>query len=205
MARNNPKAVGAGSSGELHPHPPATQKDDSSKKIFCSNATHKIMDQVTVKKLNPAGEETFRYTGRILAQHTDRVVLEAEFNRDDFSIHEITLRRGDRFIETYFTDRWYNVFAIHDRDDNRLMAWYCNIGYPAEVGDGEVSYIDLALDLLVYPDGRQLVLDEDEFAALALSPEVQQQARLALEELQAGFTARFAAGSDIAANSYFDW
>jgi hypothetical protein len=151
-----------------------------------------IVDQVTVKKLNPAGQETWRYTGRLLERYADRLVLEAEFNRDDLPFYEIILRRGDRFVETYYSDRWYNIFAIHDRDDNRLKGWYCNISHPAEIGDGVVSYIDLALDLLVYPDGRQLVLDEDEFNELALSPEVQQQARYALEELQASFTARFA-------------
>ena len=30
----------------------------------------------------------------------------------------------------------------------------------------QIRYVDLALDLLVFPDGRQLVLDEDEFEAL---------------------------------------
>jgi hypothetical protein len=163
------------------------------------------MDQVTVKKLNPAGQETWRYMGRVLEQHADCLVLEAEFNRDDLPFYDIILRRGDRFVETYYADRWYNVFAIHDRDDDRLKGWYCNISHPAEIGDGVVSYIDLALDLLVYPDGRQLVLDEEEFNALALSPEVQQQARYALEELQASFTARFAIESDTAAGSFFDW
>jgi protein associated with RNAse G/E len=143
-------------------------------------------------KLDPAGQETWRYTGRLLERHANRIVLEAEFNREDVTVDEITLRRGDRFIETFYTDRWYNVFAIHDRQDGRLKCWYCNIGHPAVIGDGRVSYIDLALDLLVYPDGRQLVLDEDEFTALALPPDVQRQARLALQELQASFTARFA-------------
>ncbi len=37
--------------------------------------------------------------------------------------------------------------------------------------DGDcLSYVDLALDLLVFPDGRQFVLDEDEFLKLDLSP-----------------------------------
>ena len=43
---------------------------------------------------------------------------------------------------------------------------------------------DLALDLVVYPDGRSRVLDEDEFAALPLSAEERSRARRALEELQ---------------------
>ena len=150
------------------------------------------MDSITVRKLNLAGQETWRYTGRVLERHAGRIVLEAEFNREDTPFHEIMLRSGDRFVETFYTDRWYNVFEIHDCDDHRLKGWYCNIGHPAVIEEETVTYIDLALDLLVYPDGRHLLLDEDEFTALALSPEVKQQARLALEELQASFTARFA-------------
>jgi hypothetical protein len=37
---------------------------------------------------------------------------------------------------------------------------------------------------LVFPDGRQLVLDEDEFESLELAPDVSQKARRALAELQ---------------------
>jgi len=151
------------------------------------------MELITFIKLNPLGQETWRYTGRELERYPDRLVVEASFNRDDLPFHGIVLRRGDRFIETFYADRWYNVFEIHDCDDDHLKGWYCNIGYPPVIRDESVSYIDLALDLLVYPDGKQLVLDEDEFDELALSPEVNQQARLALEELQASFTARFAA------------
>ncbi len=150
------------------------------------------MSTITVLKLNLAGQETWRYTGRVLERHADRLVLEAHFNRDDIPFHGILLRRGDRFVETFYADRWYNVFEMHDCDDDRLKGWYCNIGRPAVIGEMTVSYIDLALDLLVYPDGRQLVLDEDEFGQLALSPEVSQLARQALEELQASFKARFA-------------
>ncbi len=44
---------------------------------------------------------------------------------------------------------------------------------------------DLALDLWVAPDGEMLVLDEDEFAALSLSPTEREAAQAALAELQA--------------------
>jgi predicted RNA-binding protein associated with RNAse of E/G family len=150
------------------------------------------MSAITVRKLNPAGQETWRYTGRLLERQADYVVLEAAFNHTDIPLHGIVLQRGDRFVETFYTDRWYNIFEIHDRDDDRLKGWYCNIGRPAVINDSTVAYVDLALDLLVYPDGKQLVLDEDEYQALALPPEIQQQARQALDELHASFTARFA-------------
>lgn len=152
----------------------------------------KLNSSITIFKLNLAGQETWRYTGRVLERHPNWLVLEASFNRDDLPFHGIVLRRGDRFVETFYADRWYNEFEIHDCDDDRLKGWYCNIAYPAAIEDGSVSYIDLALDLLVYPDGKQLVLDEDEFDELALSPEVRKQARHTLDGLQASFTTRFA-------------
>lgn len=154
------------------------------------------MTPVTVLKLNPEGEETWRYSGTLLERGDTWLTLEARFNRDDLPFHGIVLARGDRFVETYYTDRWYNIFEIHGRDDDRLKGWYCNIACPACIeanalrGGWLVSYKDLALDLWVYADGKQLVLDEDEFAALDLSPAMAGQARQALASLQAEFAAR---------------
>jgi uncharacterized protein len=143
---------------------------------------------VTILKKNLDGIETWRYPGIVLEQTPNRVVLQAHFNRPDVLFHGILLKQGDRFVETFYTDRWYNIFAIYDRDDDEQKGWYCNVAFPAVLaelpqGELEISYIDLALDLLVFPDGRQLVLDEDEFAVLALDEETQQKARRALDEL----------------------
>lgn len=143
---------------------------------------------VTIIKKNLDGVETWRYSGEVLQRETNRVLLQAQFNRPDVLFHGILLKQGDRFVETFYTDRWYNIFAIYDRDDYQLKGWYCNAAYPAmfEAADKElvISYVDLALDLLVFPDGRQLVLDEDEFAALALPTETQKQAQRAFDELR---------------------
>ena len=89
---------------------------------------------------------------------------------------------------TYFLARWYNVFEIYDRADGRLKGWYCNIASPAEVKGTVISYRDLALDLLVFPDGRQMVLDEDDFVTLRLSEAERAKALAALAALQALFT-----------------
>jgi len=111
------------------------------------------------------------------------LLVEAFFNRDDLPFHGITLRENDRFLERYYTNRWYNIFEIHDRDDGRLIVRYCNVTTPAELEPGLISYVDLALDLLVYPDGAYLVLDEDEFEVLDLDPLCQLKARQALNAL----------------------
>ena len=146
-----------------------------------------MSDPINVIKLNDQRQETWRYTGQVLRRWPNAVLLEARFNRDDTPFFDILLRRDDRFVEIFYSDRWYNIFEIHDREDDRLKGWYCNVCQPAEFADGQVAYVDLALDLLVYPDGRQLVLDEDEFAALALNEAMQRQARSALKALQALF------------------
>jgi hypothetical protein len=140
-----------------------------------------------VLKLDPQGRETWRYHGEVVQSLADRIVLEARFDRQDRLFHGMPLCRGDRFLETYFTDRWYNIYEIHAREDDSLRGWYCNIGKPAILDGDCLSYIDLALDLLVFPDGRQLVLDEDEFNQLDISPTDRQQALAALDELKLVF------------------
>jgi hypothetical protein len=144
-----------------------------------------------VIKRNIEGEETWRYPARVLHRKPGAVLIEAYFNRPDTPFHGILLGQGDRFLEAYYSDRWYNLFEIHDRLDDSLKGWYCNVILPAEIDEPTISYIDLALDLLVYPDGKQLVLDEDEFAELAITPQVRCQAQDALQALRVLFTPAF--------------
>lgn len=147
---------------------------------------------VHVHKLDLHGQETWGYSGQVLERTPEYVRLEAYFDREDSDFHAMRLLKGDRFVETFYTRRWYNIFEIYDRDSGQLKGWYCNIGHPADVQDGHVSYRDLALDLLVYPDGRSLVLDEDEFAALPLTSDQRRACLAALAELQAHFARLFA-------------
>ena len=147
-------------------------------------------EHIRVLKRNLKGEVTWQYDGRVLRRESNAVVLEAFFNRPDMPFVDTVLKQHDRFVETYYTDRWYNVFEVHDRDDGRLKGWYCNVGRPADVGPDTVSYVDLALDLWVSADGRQTVLDEDEFEALSLGAQERANARSALEELRALFESK---------------
>src|SRR5215213_11233868 len=103
--------------------------------------------KIKVQKKNPAGEVTYEYEGVLLSRDENSVTLEALFDRADMPFLEVVFKTGDRFVEYYYTDRWYNIFVIHDRDDGAVKGWYCNIGKPAVIKDGVVSYVDLALDL----------------------------------------------------------
>ncbi len=142
------------------------------------------MSSIIVIKQNIQGEEVWRYRGELLKRTEHFLVLKAFFDKDDSHFYGLNLCRGDRFIEWYYTDCWYNIFEIHDRKDNHLKGWYCNISTPAQIDAEIVVYQDLALDLLVFPDGRQLVLDEGEFNALTLPTEIRENACNALKTLQ---------------------
>ena len=139
---------------------------------------------VKVQKKNPTGDITYEYVGDVLRRDEHSIVLEALFDRADMPFMDVVFRTGDRFVEYYFANRWYNIFTIHDREDDRVKGWYCNIGKPAVIEDRLVSYVDLALDLWVSANGTQTVLDEDEFEELKLSEDLRSNALNGLAELK---------------------
>jgi predicted RNA-binding protein associated with RNAse of E/G family len=143
-----------------------------------------IGDAITVHKLDHRGREVWSYAGRVIRHTPADLILEAFFDRESETIGGILLRRGDRFVETYFTDRWYNIFAVYEGRGGPLKGWYCNIARPARIGRGQVYAEDLALDLIVDRHGRCNVVDQEEFEALDISREDRLRARQALEELQ---------------------
>lgn len=150
-----------------------------------------MAETVTVQKLNVAGEVAVTWAGEVLARTATSVQLQATFTRGPLALGYVTLRPGDRFVEWFYTDRWYNIFAIYDADDDAFKGWYCNVTRPAEIGPNAagpgllVRAVDLALDYFRQPSGAEFVLDEDEFAALNLPPGDVKLCRQALAELQA--------------------
>lgn len=143
-----------------------------------------LREKVTVVKRDSQGEETWRYSGVVLRREPLGVLIQAYFNRPDLPFHGITLGKGDRFVEAYFSHRWYNIFEIHDRENDAIKGWYCNITRPSILLDEQIDYVDLALDLLVYPDGNMLLLDEDEFDAINLTARERKKALAAAAELE---------------------
>jgi hypothetical protein len=140
---------------------------------------------VQVQKLDPQGRKTIVWAGRVLEHTAEHILLCALFNRSGRDLGYVVLERGDLFLEWYYFARWYNVFQIYSRA-GALKGWYCNIGRPPELAEGELRYVDLALDVFVGPDGDHLVLDADEFAELKaalLSPEDAARAEAGLAEL----------------------
>jgi hypothetical protein len=139
---------------------------------------------VTVYKLDEAGNEVWRYPAEVVQWNGRYIQLEAFFNRDDMNLGYVTFHRGDRFVEYFYTDRYYNIFAIYQQNSQTLKGWYCNICRPSVVTETAVRCEDLALDLWVSPTGHITLLDEPEFTTLPLSPDERRQCWQAVTELR---------------------
>jgi predicted RNA-binding protein associated with RNAse of E/G family len=146
-------------------------------------------DSVRVAKRNVASQPVWEYAGVLESFDGTVLRLVAYFDIPDRDDGYFTWQLGDRFVEWYFTDRWYNVFQIFDRTSGALRGWYCNLTRPADIHDGLVAWDDLELDVFVYPDGRTLLLDEDDFRTVPLTPAERAAAEAGLADLQARVTA----------------
>jgi predicted RNA-binding protein associated with RNAse of E/G family len=142
------------------------------------------MSEITIIKRDHNGKPVLQYSGEVTARGEAWVRVRATFNYDDKPVGSITFRRGDVFTEWHYADRWYNVFEIYDVDDGRLKGWYCNVTRPAVIRENTVEADDMALDMLVLPDGAIQILDEDEFTALDLPDDERLLAILAVQEIR---------------------
>ena len=71
-------------------------------------------ERIVVHKLDEQGKEVWRYEGSLLDRSPTHLILEANYNNREVEVGEIHLGRGDRFVETFYTDRWYNIFKNLD-------------------------------------------------------------------------------------------
>jgi uncharacterized protein len=125
--------------------------------------------QITIYKCDHLGAPVWHYTGTLIERDEAWMCIEARFGREDVATPYVTFRKGDRMVEWFYTDRWYNIFQIHDVDDDQIKGWYCNITRPAHITMDTISADDLALDVFITPKGDILLDDEDEFELLNLS------------------------------------
>jgi protein associated with RNAse G/E len=129
-------------------------------------------NMITVIKLSPQGEEQIRYTGEIISRSPQSIIIEAYWTMGIRDLGYTCFEPGDRFIEYYYADRWFNIFDISNAHGVR-KGWYCNITEPAHIFDDHVEQTDLFLDVWVNPMGKPLILDEDEFMATTMLSEHQ--------------------------------
>jgi hypothetical protein len=156
--------------------------------------------QLTIRLLKPAKDQLISYQATLLHSTASyrlvRAHWSAQMGRVD--IGYLVFEPGDYLLEHFYRDRWYNVFALYQADD-QFKGWYCNLTRPAVFSAEAIESEDLALDLVVSADRSEVVLlDEDEYAALDLEthePLAHASVQAALLDLR-GLIARGAAPFD---------
>lgn len=169
---------------------------------------------LTVNLLKLTTGDVITFPAALLRYSERELVVRAEWTRARFDLGYVVFETGDTFIEYYYTDRWYTIYAIYGRGEYRNLeqrpdverdhinrsalppwvtqanrkGWYCNVARPAVFDAVSITSEDLALDLFVAPDRQQLLtLDRDEYLALDLEqrePATHAAALAALAELE---------------------
>ena len=93
-----------------------------------------------------------------------------------------------RWDMIFWRRRWYNVY-LNYTPAGAFDHFYCNVGLPPVVSGETLSFVDLDLDVRIWPDGQYAVLDEDEFiehtAHYAYPEPTQNAARQAVDDILA--------------------
>ena len=114
------------------------------------------------------------------------IELLGEFDRDLEHPELGFIEGGTISYEYYWLDRWYNVFRFQT-PSGQLRNYYCNINLPPKFEDGRLDYVDLDIDLLLWPDGTRKVLDRDDFelnaAKFCYSSELRERVEQTLLEI----------------------
>ena len=109
------------------------------------------MPSITVEKRNHRGEPVVRYSGERIEQGDNYVCLRAVFERPAANLGFVVFNPGDVFIEWFYTDRWYNIFQVHEGDTPVIKGWYCNVTRPAVIDEQLIYADDLEVDVFVTP------------------------------------------------------
>ena len=103
-----------------------------------------------------------------LIEHSDQMImLVGKFDRDVEHPVLGSISKGTISYEYFWLDRWYNIFRFHEPDGS-FRNYYCNVAMPPTFENSVLDYVDLDIDILVWPDFSFDVVDHDDFEVNAL-------------------------------------
>jgi len=79
----------------------------------------------------------------------------------DVQLEDVLLRKGTVSLGYFWQNRPYNVYHWIDAQQN-TVALYFNIADGTHISEQAIEWRDLTVDVLITPDERCRVLDEDE-------------------------------------------
>lgn len=109
------------------------------------------------------GGERKTFDCELLTRNPGEVVVIYRMPRDIW-LEDVQLRKHTISLGYFWQDRPYNVYHWIDGQQNTL-ALYFNIADSTRISQQAVDWRDLTVDVLITPDGRCRVLDEEELPA----------------------------------------
>ena len=115
--------------------------------------------RITEIKTTLAGERK-HFDCELLQQAENEAVIVYRMPRDRW-LEDILLPKDTLSLGYFWEDRPYNAYHWIDAR-GATIALYFNISDGTRIGAQTIEWRDLAVDILISPDGRCRVLDEDE-------------------------------------------
>lgn len=117
---------------------------------------------VTINSRKYDGHIRRSWKGGLVHEDNERLILIGTFS-DDIQHNDLGhIKKGTVSFEHFWFDRWFNIFRFHE-PDGTLRAHYANITMPPTLADDVIDYVDLDIDVVVWPDGRVEILDRTDF------------------------------------------
>lgn len=120
------------------------------------------VENVRIDSLNYDGSLRRSWTCELIGQDGQMLEFLGVFTKEIDHPELGLLAAGTVSYEYYWLDKHYNIFRFHE-PDGRLRNWYCNINLPPKFENGVLDYVDLDVDIIVWPDMSYSVVDIDDF------------------------------------------
>lgn len=141
---------------------------------------------ITVNSRKFDGTVRRTWTCELVEERDSLLVFVGTFDADIHHSELGHIAAGTRSYEYYWLDRWYSIFRFHEPSGS-LRNFYCNLNMPPKFADGILDYVDLDIDVVVWPDGSYDILDRDDYETNAerfgYTDEVKEKVERTLKEL----------------------
>ncbi len=122
-----------------------------------------------IEKKHTLSGEIQTYSCELVRLDDNVGVLKYVIDRE-YTVADVRLAPGDVTIALYWTDRPYTLYTWNPSGHGAIV-YYFNIADRVVLSQGEFSWRDLAVDILIDGSGQAHILDEDDIPP-ALQPEL---------------------------------
>ncbi len=125
--------------------------------------TETLAPATVIEEKHRLSGERLEFECQSISYRSDRLAVLYRLPQDT-TVADLRLKAGTLSIGYFWSDRNYNVYHWLS-PAGRSLGLYVNIADQTQISPERVIWRDLIIDLLITPDGRCRVLDEEELNA----------------------------------------